>query len=71
MIVATLRHGGDAINSALDEEDRFDFTAFQEINAHLASQGHRLKTGTIVDANGYDAPSSTKNKAGSRDSEIE
>ena len=23
---------------------------FGEINAHLASQGHRLKTGTIVDA---------------------
>ena len=45
-------------------------TFFQEINAHLASQGHRLKTGTIVDAIQIDAPSSTKNKAGSRDPEM-
>ena len=43
---------------------------FEEINAHLASQGHRLKTGTIVDASLIDAPSLTKNKAGSRDPEM-
>ena len=35
---------------------------FEEINTHLASLGHRLKTGTIVDASIIDAPSSTKNR---------
>ena len=30
---------------------------FEEINTHLASLGHRLKTGTIVDASIIDAPS--------------
>ena len=29
---------------------------FEEINAHLASRGHRLRTGTIVDASIIDAP---------------
>ena len=29
---------------------------FEEINAHLASQNHRLRTGTIVDASIIDAP---------------
>ena len=38
----------------------------EEINAHLASLGHRLKTVTIVDASIIDAPSSTKNEAGGR-----
>ena len=37
---------------------------FEEINVHLASLGHRLKTGTIVDASIIDAPSSTKNRRG-------
>ena len=40
-----------------------------EINAHLASLGHRLKTGTIVDASIVTAPSSTKNAKGERDPE--
>ena len=43
---------------------------FAEINAHLASLGHRLKRGTIVDASIIDAPSSTKNQAGERDPEM-
>ena len=43
---------------------------FAEINAHLASLGHRLKRGTIVDASIIDAPSSTKNKSGERDPEM-
>ena len=43
---------------------------FEEINAHLASLGHRLKTGTIVDASIIDAPSSTKNRRGERDPEM-
>ena len=43
---------------------------FEEINAHLASQGLRLREGTIVDASIIEAPSSTKNRAGERDSEM-
>ena len=39
----------------------------QEINAHLDSQGLRLREGTIVDASIIEAPSSTKNRAGERD----
>ena len=43
---------------------------FEEINTHLVSLGHRLKTGTIVDASIIDAPSSTKNRRGERDPEM-
>ena len=43
---------------------------FEEINAHLASRGHRLRTGTIVDASIIDAPSSTKNRRRARDPEM-
>ena len=43
---------------------------FEEINAHLASRGHRLRTGTIVDASIIDAPSSTKNRRCARDPEM-
>ena len=43
---------------------------FEEINAHLASLGHRLKVGTIVDASIITAPSSTKNRTGARDPEM-
>ena len=43
---------------------------FDEINVHLASMGHRLKTGTIVDASLIAAPSSTKNRKGERDPEM-
>ena len=43
---------------------------FEEINAHLASLGHRLETGTIVDASIVTAPSSTKNRTGERDPEM-
>ncbi len=45
-------------------------TLFEEINAHLASLGHRLSTGTIVDASLIAAPSSTKNRKGERDPEM-
>ena len=41
-----------------------------EINAHLESQGLRLREGTIVDASIIEAPSSTKNRAGERDPEM-
>ncbi len=37
----------------------------EEINAHLESQGLKLREGTIVDATIIEAPSSTKNRAGS------
>ena len=39
----------------------------KEINRHLATQGLRLREGTIVDASIIEAPSSTKNGAGKRD----
>ena len=43
---------------------------FEEINAHLESQGLRLREGTIVDASIIEAPSSTKNRAGELDPEM-
>ena len=42
----------------------------EEINAHLESQGLRLREGTIVDATIIEAPSSTKNRARERDPEM-
>ena len=42
----------------------------EEINAHLESQGLRLREGTIVDASIIEAPSSTKNRSGERDPEM-
>ena len=42
----------------------------EEINAHLESQGLKLREGTIVDASIIEAPSSTKNRAGERDPEM-
>ena len=42
----------------------------EEINRHLASQGLRLREGTIVDASIIEAPSSTKNGAGERDPQM-
>ena len=43
---------------------------FEEINAHLESQGLRLREGTIVDTSIIEAPSSTKNRVGERDPEM-
>jgi len=43
---------------------------FAEVNAHLAENGMALRSGTLVDATIIDAPSSTKNKAGTRDPEM-
>ena len=42
----------------------------EEINAHLESQGLRLREGTIVDASIIEAPSSTKDRSGERDPEM-
>ena len=38
----------------------------EEINAHLESQGLKLREGIIVDATIIEAPPSTKNRAGER-----
>lgn len=43
---------------------------FEVINQHLADQGLMLKEGTIVDASIIAAPSSTKNRTGTRDPEM-
>jgi transposase, IS5 family len=43
---------------------------FAEVNGHLADKGITLRSGTLVDATIIDAPSSTKNKAGTRDPEM-
>ena len=43
---------------------------FAEINAHLASLGHRARKGTIMDASIIEAPSSTKNRKRERDPEM-
>ena len=43
---------------------------FEEINAHPGALGHRLSTGTIVDASLIAAPSSTKNRTGERDPQM-
>ena len=42
----------------------------EEINRHLATQGLRLREGTIVDASIIEAPSSTKNGACERDPQM-
>jgi len=42
---------------------------FAAVNAHLADKGISLRSGTLVDATIIDAPSSTENKAGSRDTD--
>ena len=41
-----------------------------EINAHLESQGLKLREETIVDATIIEAPSSTRNRSGQRDPEM-
>lgn len=43
---------------------------FADVNAHLADKGITLCSGTLVDAAIIDAPSSTKNKAKTRDPEV-
>ena len=52
------------------EKHRLGGRVFEGINAHLASRGHRLRQGTIVDASIIETPSSTKNRRGERDPEM-
>ena len=43
---------------------------FADVKAHLADKGITLRSGTLVDATIIDAPSSTQNKAATRDPEM-
>ena len=52
------------------EERQLGEGLMEEINRHLATQGLRLREGTIVDASIIEAPSSTKNGAGERDPQM-
>ena len=52
------------------EQHKLGKQIFAEVKAHLASQGFKVSTGTIVDATIIGAPSSTKNKKGERDPEM-
>lgn len=52
------------------ERHRLGEGLLAEINTHLASQGLRLRQGTVVDATLIEAPASTKNRAGQRDPEM-
>ncbi len=54
----------------LPEERRLGQGLMEEINRHLATQGLRLREGTIVDASIIEAPSSTKNGACERDPQM-
>ena len=51
------------------ETHRLTEKLFAEVNGHLADQGITLCSGTLVDASIIDAPSSTRNKARTRDPE--
>ena len=52
------------------EERHLGEGLMEEINRHLATQGLRLREGTIVDASIIEAPSSTKNGACERDPQM-
>ena len=52
------------------EENNLTERIFTAINTVLAAKGLLLKEGTVVDATIIEAPSSTKNKNGTRDSEM-
>ncbi|MGH9848010.1 MAG: IS5 family transposase [Blastocatellia bacterium] len=52
------------------EEHELGKQIFATVNAHLASHGFKVSTGTIVDATIIAAPSSTKNQKGERDPEM-
>ena len=52
------------------EERQLGEGLMEEINRHLATQGLRLREGTIMDASIIEAPSSTKNGAGERDPQM-
>jgi IS5 family transposase len=52
------------------ERHRLGPAMLREVNAHLASAGIKVASGTIVDATIIHAPSSTKNSSGKRDPEM-
>jgi IS5 family transposase len=52
------------------EQHELTQAIFEEVNAHLAERGLLMRQGTVVDATIIAAPSSTKNKDGTRDPEM-
>jgi IS5 family transposase len=52
------------------EEHKLTQAIFQAINEHLGARGLLLREGSVVDATIIAAPSSTKNKTGTRDPEM-
>ena len=52
------------------ERNKFGQRLFDTIQKHLASQGLKLREGSIVDATIIAAPTSTKNREGERDPEM-
>jgi IS5 family transposase len=52
------------------EEHELGGAMLDTVNLHLAAQGIRITTGTIVDATILHAPNSTKNATGERDPEM-
>jgi IS5 family transposase len=52
------------------EKHKFGKRLFESVLEHLDAQGLKLQEGSIVDASIISAPSSTKNKSGSRDPEM-
>jgi transposase, IS5 family len=52
------------------EKHKLGPVILRDVNAHLASSGVKVNTGTIVDATIIHAPSSTKNESGKRDPEM-
>ena len=52
------------------EEHQLGQALFDEVSSFLGERGLLLKSGTIVDASLIDAPSSTKNREGRRDPEM-
>src|SRR5450755_2137149 len=52
------------------EEHALGTKILATVNAHLAREGFKVSTGTIVDATIIAAPSSTKNSSGERDPEM-
>ena len=52
------------------EEQELGRGLFEQINRHLESRRLKLRESTIVDASIIEAPASTKNRAGERDSDM-
>ena len=69
--VSILRFGKTPNPRHLFEEHGLSWRILQLINDKLSAQGLMLKSGTVVDATLIAAPSSTKNRGGGRDPEVD